>query len=185
MQRLADLIRRSLNARVFLPLLALALVATWFGLGPSQARFAALTGGMRFVDVQPVITPEAIITQMQAYGPEAVRYYVQWSGFDFAWPLLTFTAMMFIVAWLFRFLPAERQGLFTAVVAVGYGAVVMDWCENVCFVGIALTAAQAPLGLARVAVTFHGAKLACLALFNLQCLGALLWAAGRKLAGRA
>jgi hypothetical protein len=180
MQRLADLIRRSLSLGVFLPLLALALVATWFGLGPSQLKFAGLTGGMKFVDVQPVIAPESIVSQMQAYSPEAVRYYLLWSGFDFAWPLLTFTAMMFIVAWLFRFLPAERQGLFTSVVAVGYAAVLMDWSENACFIGVALSAAQAPVGLARIAVAFHTAKLVCLTIFNLQCFGTLLWVLGRQ-----
>ena len=43
MRAIADLIRRSLRLTVFLPLLGLSLVATWFGLGPSQAHFAALS----------------------------------------------------------------------------------------------------------------------------------------------
>jgi hypothetical protein len=178
-QRLANLIRGSLQLRVFLPLLALGLVATWFGLGPSQARFAALTGGQRFVDVQPALTAESLVEQARTYDAPAVRYYLQWSAFDFAWPLLTFTAMMFIVAWLFRFLPPERQGLFTWVVAVGYAAVLMDWSENLFFVGVVLTAPGEPLALARIAVTLHGAKLFFLALFNVACLAALLWAIGR------
>ena len=54
-----------------------------------------------------------------------MRYYLQWSGFDFAWPLLTFTATMFIAGWLFRFLPNRRLGLFTFIVAVGYAAVLV------------------------------------------------------------
>lgn len=184
MHRIAALIRRHLRPAVFLPLLGLALVATWYGLGPSQAHFAALTGGQRFVDVQPRLTTDALLQQARSYDPAAVDYYLQWSGFDFAWPLLTFTAMQFIVGWLFRFLPAARQGLFAWVVAVGYAAVLMDWSENLCFVGVVLQAAGEPRGLAAAAVAFHGAKLLCLALFNLACLGVLLAVLGRRVLGR-
>ena len=42
MHSIADLIHRSLRLPVFLPLLALSLTVTWFGLGPSQAHFAVL-----------------------------------------------------------------------------------------------------------------------------------------------
>ena len=180
MHSLADLICRSLRLSVFLPLLALSLVATWFGLGPSQAHFAALTNGQRFVDMQPGLTVDSLITQAGSYGPEAVHYYLQWSGFDFAWPLLTFTAMMFIAGWLFRFLPAGRQGLFTAVVAAGYSAVLMDWGENLGFVWVVLHPEPPPLAVARLAVTLHEAKLLFLGLFNLACVAVLCWALGRK-----
>lgn len=184
MQRLADLIRRSLRLRVFVPLLALALAATWYGLGPSTARFAALAGGQRFVDMQPALTAASLIGQAGSYSPEAVRYYLGWSAFDFAWPLLTFTAMMFIVAWLFRCLPGRHQWLFTPVVAVGYTAVLMDWGENLAFVGVVLTASEQPLALARAAVFLHGAKLVFLAVFNLACLAVLLAAIARRVLGR-
>jgi len=180
MQALADLIRRSLRLRVFLPLLALALVATWYGLGPSQAHFAALTGGQRFVDVQPGLTVDSLIAQARSYGPEAVHYYLQWSGFDFAWPLLGFTASLFIAGWLFRFLPESRQGLFTFIVAAGYAALLMDWSENVAFVWVVLHADPPPLGVARLAVTLHMAKLFFLAVFNLATFAVLFWALGRK-----
>ena len=180
MQSIADLIRRSLRLTVFLPLLALSLAATWFGLGPSQAHFAALTDGQRFVDVQPGLTVDSLITQAGSYGPEAVRYYLQWSGFDFAWPLLTFTAMMLIAGWLFRFLPAERQGLFTFIVATGYAAVLMDWSENLGFVWVVLHPEPRPLAIAQLAITAHAAKLFFLAVFNLACVGLLFWALGRK-----
>ncbi len=179
MHSIADLIRRSLRLPVFLPLLALSLVATWFGLRPSQAHFAALTDGQSFVDVQPGLTIDSLITQVGSYGPEAVHYYLQWSGFDFAWPLLTFTAMMFIAGWLFRFLPGRRQGLFTLVVAVGYAAVLMDWGENVGFVWVVLHPPP-PLSVAGLAVTLHTAKLFFLAVFNVACFAVLFWAAGRK-----
>lgn len=180
MQLLADLIRRSLRLSIFMPLLALALLATWYGLGPSQAHFAALTDGQRFVDVQPRLTVDSLITQAERYGPEAVHYYLQWSGFDFAWPLLTFTAMMFIVGWLFRFLPNRRQELFTLVVAVGYAAVLMDWGENIAFVWVVLHAEPPPLSVAGLAVALHTAKLFFLAVFNLACFAVLFWALGRK-----
>lgn len=185
MQRLADLIRRSLSLRLFLPLLALALAATWYGLGPSQTRFATLTGGQRFVDVQPELTAVSLIEQARSYGPEAVHYYLWWSAFDFAWPLLTFSAMMFIAAWLFRLLPARRQGLFTLVVAVGYAAVLMDWGENLAFVGVVITVPHESLALAKLAVFLHGAKLFFLAVFNVACLATLLWAIARRTLPRA
>jgi len=181
---LANLIRRSLRLPVFLPLLVLALVATWYGLGPSRAHFAGLTGGGSFVDMQPELTAASLLAQAQGYGPEATRYYLLWSGFDFAWPLLSFTAVMFITAWLFRFLPAERQGLFTGVVALGYAAVLMDWGENLAFMGVVLLADREPLGLARLAVALHVGKLSFMTLFNLACLAVLLWAAGRGLRRR-
>ncbi len=181
MGSLTDLIGRSLRLPVFLPLLALSLTVTWFGLGPSQAHFAALTDGQRFVDVQPGLTVDSLITQAGSYSPEAVDYYLQWSGFDFAWPLLTFTAMMFIAGWLFRFLPARRQGLFTLVVAVGYAAVLMDWGENLGFVWVVLHPEPPSLSVAGLAVALHKAKLFFLTVFNLACFAVLFWAAGRKL----
>ena len=180
MQSIADLIRRSLRLTVFLPLLALSLAATWFGLGPSQAHFAGLTDGQRFVDVQPGLTVAGLITQAASYGPQAVHYDLQWSAFDFAWPFLTFTAMMFIAGWLFRFLPAARQGLFTFIVATGYAAVLMDWSENLSFVWVVLHANPPPLDVAQLAVTAHAAKLFFLAVFNLACFAVLVWALGRK-----
>ena len=180
MYSITDLIRRSLRLTVFLPLLALSLVATWYGLGPSQAHFAVLTDGQRFVDVQPGLTVDSLIAQAGSYGPEAVHYYLQWSGFDVAWPLLGFTATMFIAGWLFRFLPAGRQGLFTVIVAAGYAAVLMDWGENLGFVWVVLHADPPPLLVARLAVTLHAAKLFFLAVFNLACFTVLFWALGRK-----
>lgn len=179
MQYLADLIRRSLRLPVFVPLLALTLIATWYGLGPSRAYFAELTGGGRFVDMQPELTAASLVAQAQGYAPQAVRYYLLWSGFDFAWPLLSFTTMMFLTAWLFRFLPPARQGLFTGVVALGYAAVLMDWGENLAFIGVVLMADREPLGLARIAVVFHMAKLAFMMLFNLACLATLMAVAAR------
>jgi hypothetical protein len=180
MHAIAALIRRSLRLSIFLPLLALSLLATWYGLGPSQVHFAALTDGQRFVDVQPALTADSLITQARSYRPDAVHYYLQWSGFDFAWPLLTFTATMFIAGWLFRFLPAGRQGLFTFIVAAGYAAVLMDWGENLAFVWVVLHVDPPPSLVARLAVTLHSAKLIFLAVFNLACLTVLFWALGRK-----
>lgn len=182
MHRIANLIRRSLSLRVFLSLLTLALTATWYGLGPSVAHFAELTGGQRFVDMQPGLGAESLLEQARGYSPETVRYYLWWSAFDFAWPLLTFTTMMFIVAWLFRALPESRQGLFTLVVAAGYTAVLMDWGENLGFAGVVL--GWWPSLLAQAAVFLHGGKLVFLALFNLLCVAVLLWAAGRRLLSR-
>lgn len=175
MQRIADLIRNALTLRVFLPLLALALAATWYGLGPSLERFAELTGGRRFVDMQPALTAASLIEQARGYSPETVRYYLWWSAFDFAWPLLTFTTMLFISAWLFRFLPDNAQKLFVPLVVVAYATVLADWGENIAFLGVVLTETPEPLALARAAIVLHGAKLSIMMLFNAGVLALLLW----------
>ena len=180
LQRIADLIRSSLRLRVFLPLLALALATTWYGLGPSLQRFAALTGGRRFVDMQPSLTAAALIEQVRGYMPDTVRYYLWWSLFDFAWPFLTFTAMLFIAAWLFRFLPQRRQGAFAYLVAAAYTTVLMDWGENIGFVSVMLSDAADPLALAGLAVLLHRGKLLFNFVFNAGFLVVLVWAIARR-----
>lgn len=177
---IADLIRRSLRLQVFLPLLALALVATWYGLGPSLEHFAELTGGRRFVDMQPDLTAASLIEQARGYSPETVRFYLWWSAFDFAWPLLTFTTMLFIAAWLFRFLPDKAHKLFTPLVVVAYATVLADWGENVAFVGVVLAPTPEPLALARLAIVLHAAKLSIMMVFNAGVLALLLCVIARK-----
>ena len=100
MRRISEFIRATLNLRVFLPLLAVALLTTWFGLFWSVDHFATLTDGMRFMDMQPTLTAEALFDQIRTYSDETIRFYIGWSLFDFAWPLITFTTMCFITAWL-------------------------------------------------------------------------------------
>ncbi len=99
-RRVAETIRANLTLRVFLPLLAAALATTWYGLWPSLEHFAELTGGLRFVNMQPALTSALLLEQVRGYSPETIRYYLWWIAFDFAWPFLTFTAMLFIAAWL-------------------------------------------------------------------------------------
>lgn len=175
LQRIAELIRSSLRLKVFLPLLALALVATWYGLWPSLQHIKELTGGVRFVDMQPSLTAGQLIGQVRAYGPETMRFYLWWSAFDFAWPLLTFSAMLFIAAWLVRFLPAESRGVFTWIVAAAYTTVLMDWGENIGFVAVMLTDDPQPLALAGLAVLLHRGKLLFNFLFNAAFFAVLIW----------
>jgi hypothetical protein len=89
--------------------------------------------------------------------------------------------MLFITAWLFRFLPERRQGAFDLLVAAAYATVLMDWGENVGFVGVMLTSAPMPTGLATLAVWLHRAKLVFNFVFNGLFLVVLLWALTRRI----
>jgi hypothetical protein len=180
-RRIAEVIRANLTLRVFLPLFALALATTWYGLGPSLERIRELTGGQRFVDMQPTLTPALLIAQLRAYTPETVRFYFGWSAFDYAWPLITFTTLMFVAAWLARPLPARWQSWFVLLVGAGYATVLMDWLENAGYVAIILSDTPEPLGLAWFAVLAHRGKLVCNFLFNFMLLVLLLRAAGARL----
>lgn len=66
-----------------------------------------------------------------------------------------------------------------SLVALGYAAVLMDWGENLSFVGVVLLADRGPLGLARLAVAFHLAKLTFMGLFNVAFIVVLLLALAR------
>lgn len=184
LQRIAGLIRASLRLEIFLPLLALALAATWYGLGPSLQHMVELTGGRRFVDMQPTLSAAELIAQLRAYTPETVRFYLWWSAFDYAWPLLTFTAMLFIGAWLFRFLPESRQGDFALLVAAAYATVLMDWGENLAFVGVLLAGDRPAAALATLAVWLHRGKLFFNFVFNAGFFTVLAWALVRAARGR-
>lgn len=166
MQRIADLIRSHLNLRVFLPMLAGALVTTWWGLSGSVAHFADLTGGLRFMDMQPTLTTAALFEQIRSYSPEAIDFYLWWSAFDYAWPFVTFTTMLFIAAWLFEFLPERHGRWFTWLVAAACLTVLMDWGENVGFALLVTSLPEEPSWLARITLGLHAAKLTFLAAFN-------------------
>ncbi len=81
MNRIGRLILNNLNLKVFVPLLILALATTWWGLFHSTARFAELSGGLRFVDMQRGLTPEILFEQFGSYAPDTAPYYLAWSVF--------------------------------------------------------------------------------------------------------
>ena len=60
MKMIANLIRANLNLTIFVPLLSIALLATWYGLFTSVEHFASLTSGLRFMDMQPQLTVAAL-----------------------------------------------------------------------------------------------------------------------------
>lgn len=167
MQRIAGRIRATLNLPVFVPLLAVALAMTWFGLFWSVDHFSALTEGLRFVDMQPRLTSGALFEQIRSYSPEAVTFYLWWSLFDYAWPLVTFTAMLYISAWLFRQLPARWQRRFPLLVASAYLTVLMDWGENLGFADLILGLPTERMWLAHLTLTLHAAKLFFNMMFNI------------------
>ena len=166
MDRITRLILGHLNLPVFLPLLGLALAATWFGLFASVEAFAAMTGGLSFMDMQPWLTVATLFEQIRTYAPETVRYYIGWSIFDYIWPLLTFTAMLFISGWLLGFLSQKWQPHFRWFVASAYLTVLMDWAENVGFVALVTSLPAEPLWLARVTLGLHASKLVFNMVFN-------------------
>lgn len=184
MDTIAALIRRHRNLRTFLPLLALALVTTWYGLGPSLTRFAELTGSAaRFVDMQPGLTAAALLEQVRGYDPDTVHFYMGWSLFDVAWPFLTYTTMLFITAWLLQKAGPAWDRRLPLFVAVAYTTVLMDWAENAGFVALVLAAPGEPPGIAPLAVACHRAKLFFNMVFNAGFLVALLTAVTVRLRG--
>ena len=164
---LAKRIRASLRLSVFLPLLAAALGATWYGLFWSVDHFAALTDGLSFMDMQPRLTRDELFVQVGSYGPKARVFYFWWSLFDYAWPFLTFTTMLFITPWLFRFLGEAVQDRFRWLVAFAYITVLFDWAENLGFVSLVLAQPSEPAWLASITLAMHAGKLLFNMLFNL------------------
>ena len=184
---IATKIQSNLHLRVFLPLLAIALLTTWYGLGPSLEHFAELTadqGGPRFVDMQPRLTPMTLFEQVRAYSDETVRYYLGWSLFDFAWPFITYTTMLFITAWLLRFLPASWQARLWLFVIVAYATVLMDWAENVGFSALVLVRPAEPIWVAELAVLCHRGKLFFNMVYNVGFFAVLLAAIGAGIRAR-
>lgn len=166
MKRIADLIQANLNLKTFLPILALALLATWYGLFYSVAEFKVMTGGLSFMDMQPGLTVAQIFEQIPTYSPETVAFYVGWSLFDYAWPLITFTTVCFISAWLLKFLSEKWQQKFWLLVTVAYTTVIFDWLENAGFVALVLGVPAEPVWLAQLTLTLHAGKLLFMTIFN-------------------
>jgi hypothetical protein len=166
MKRIANLIQANLNLRFFLPLLALALLTTWYGLFYSVEKLAAMTGGLSFMDMQPMLTVEQLFEQISTYSPETISFYVGWSLFDYAWPLVTFTTVCFISAWLLSFLSEKWQQKFWLLVTAAYTTVIFDWLENMGFVALVLGVPAEPVWLAQLTLTLHAGKLLFNMLFN-------------------
>ena len=166
MKRIARLIQGHLNLPIFLPVLALGLASTWYGLFVSVDRFAAITGGLSFIDMQPWLTAETLFEQIRTYSPDTVSYYIRWSLFDFAWPLITFTTMLFISGWLLGFLSEKWQPRFWIFVASAYMTVLMDWAENIGFVALVMALPNESLLLARITLGLHAGKLVFNMVFN-------------------
>lgn len=167
MRRITVWICNNLNLRTFLPLFSTALATTWYGLFWSVEHFAGLTGGLGFMDMQPLLTTDELFAQIGSYSAEAVRYYLSWSLFDFAWPLMTFSTMCFISAWLCRFLDTQWQARLWVLVAAAYTTVLIDWAENIGFMLLVSGLPDKPLWLAQVTLTLHAGKLLFNLLFNL------------------
>ena len=167
MKRIADLIQANLKLKLFLPLLTAALGTTWYGLFWSVGYFSTLTNGLRFMDMQPTLTADALFTQIRSYSSDTVNFYLGWSLFDYAWPLITFTTMLLISAWLLNFLAPKWQQRFWLLVASAYLTVLMDWFENIGFVSLILGLPDEPLWLAQATLLLHASKLFFNMAFNL------------------
>ena len=166
MNRIVRLIQDHLNLKVFLPLLAAALVSTWYGLFFSVNQFGAMTGGLSFIDMQPWLTAESLFEQIRTYSPDTVSFYFGWSLFDYAWPLITFTTMLFISAWLLGFLREKWRQRFWLFVASATMTVLIDWAENIGFVALILGLPEEPRWLAQLTLGLHAGKLVFNMVFN-------------------
>ncbi len=167
MHYLARFIKQRLNLRHFLPLLFAALATTWFGLFWSVDRFKQLSNGLSFLDMQPWLNTQSLFEQIRGYSQETIHFYLGWSLFDYVWPFVTFTTMLFISAWLFQSLPPRAQHWFVALVSSAYLTVLMDWLENIGFAMLVVGLPAEPLWLARVTLGLHAAKLSFNLIFNL------------------
>ena len=164
---LALKIRHGFNLKRFFFLFSAALLTTWYGLFWSVEYFAKLTGGLRFMDMQPTLGVEALFQQIRSYDELATNYYLWWSLFDYAWPFITFTTMLVISGWLLDFLSERWQGMFAALVATAYLTVLMDWLENMGFATLVMVRPAEPVWLAQLTLALHAAKLLFNMLFNL------------------
>jgi hypothetical protein len=167
MKGIADLIQANLKLKIFLPLLMAALGTTWYGLFWSVEYFSKLSEGLHFMDMQPTLTADALYTQIRTYSPDTIDFYLGWSLFDYAWPFITFTTMLFISAWLLTFLATKWQQRFWLLVASAYLTVLMDWLENIGFVTLILGLPDEPMGLAQITLLLHAGKLFFNMVFNL------------------
>lgn len=166
-KHIAASIQARLRLSLFLPLLCVALLTTWYGLFWSVEYFSSLTGGLRFVDMQPTLTVDALFTQIRTYDNQTTVFYLWWLVFDYAWPFLTFTTMLFIAGWLFQYVDAGWSRCFPWLVGFAYMTVLMDWAENSGFSALVLLRPVEPLWLAQITLALHAAKLTFNMLFNL------------------
>ena len=160
-------IEERMRLRYFLPLLCLALATTWYGLFYSTAEFREMTGGLSFMDMQPGLRADSLFAQIRLYSDATVDYYIVWVLFDYLWPFVTFTAMLFITRWLLNFSAYKWQQWFWFFVASAYATVLMDWGENTGFIALVSGLPDEPAWLAQLTLALHAAKLFFNAVFNL------------------
>lgn len=176
MQAIKKLILGNLSLAVFLPLLVIALATTWYSLFWSKDYFELLTGGTTFFDMQPTLTPDALFEQLRSYTEETVSFYIGWVVFDYLWPFITFTTMLFISGWLLKFVSEKWLHWFWLFIASAYLTVVMDWIENTGFIYLALSRPNEPMLIAQITLVIHVAKLVFNMVFNLAFLTLLFTA---------
>jgi len=181
-QAIANKIKSRLSLGYFLPLLAAALLSTWYGLFWSVEQFASISNGLSFLDMQPMLKVGSLFEQVRTYDQQATDYYLWWSLFDYAWPFITFTTMLFISAWLIRFLTDKWDRWFNGLVASAYLTVLMDWLENLGFAALVTQLPDESLALAQLTLTLHAAKLMFNLVFNvgfwillLAVIGSVIW----------
>ncbi len=184
MKYVARFIEQRLRLRYFLPLLIATVATTWIGLFWSVNRFKRLSKGLSFLDMQPRLDADSLFEQITSYSQETVNFYLGWSLFDYAWPFITFTTMLFISAWLFRYLSPRAQQWFVALVTSAYATVLLDWLENLGFVALVMGLPAEPLWLAYLSLGLHMGKLFFNLVFNLGFWFLLLAAATARLRAR-
>ncbi len=167
MRPIADFIQAHLQLRFFLPLLLMALATTGYGLFWSVDHFASLTGGLSFMDMQPTLTVDELFIQISSYSEASRRFYLGWSLFDWTWPFITFTTMLFITAWLLQFMSVKWREAYVWFVICAYLTVLMDWLENIGFSLLVRGLPDQPIWLAQTTLALHTAKMVFNMLFNL------------------
>lgn len=167
MHTVKKLILDNLSLAVFLPLLTIALATTWYGLFWSKDYFELLTGGTTFFDMQPGLTSVTLFEQLRTYSEDTISFYIGWVVFDYLWPFITFTTMLFISGWLLKFVSEKWLQWFWLFIASAYLTVLMDWGENTGFIYLALSRPVEPALVAQITLIIHAAKLFFNMVFNL------------------
>ena len=184
LNQIEAIILRHLNKRVFACWLVLSFGSTWYGLIWSKKKFESLTGGTTFFDMQPTLSPVVLFEQLRNYSDETINFYVGWVLFDYAWPFITFTTMLFICAWLSSYVNKKLQNLFWILVLTAYLTVLMDWGENTGFLALVGLHPSEPMWLAAITIAIHNAKLLFLTLFNIASGGLLVAAIATRINDR-
>ena len=123
--------------------------------------FQAVTDGHMFFDMQIPITEEKIFAQLPAYTDESRSLYVYFMVIDYLFPPMAGLSMALLWGWLMSLAPAGLLLKWSSskLVLFPFISALLDWLENVGFLGTALLYPARVDWLTQSGVLFREAKL--------------------------